>query len=389
MGMKESIEIINKKDCSGCCACLNICPKNIITMEIDSEGFYYPNVDYKKCSKCGLCKKVCPIINKINVKNHPHAFACINKDEDIRMKSSSGGIFTIIAEYVIDNGGVVFGAGFDNDFQVIHSYVEKKEELDKFRGSKYVQSKIGFTYKEAKAFLDQGRQVLFTGTPCQIAGLKSYLQKNYDNLICVDFVCHGVPSPKVWRKYILYRERSAGLSVQKITFRNKDEGWKRFSVSFLFNDNTKYQQTLSNDLYMRAFLKNVSLRPSCYDCKFKTLHRRSDITLADFWGIQNIMRELDDDKGTSLVFINSTKGEFILDYVKQKILYKEVDINQAVAFNPAAIKSVPYNYKRNDFFKYLDQKPFDILVKKYCDEKIYVKLERKIKQYLHQIHNHK
>lgn len=372
------IAINDKKDCMGCHACSTICPKSCISMENDSEGFWYPEVDYDKCIKCRLCIKVCPIINKTTVKNEPSAYACINKDESIRLESSSGGIFTLTAEQVIDNGGVVFGAGFNDNFEVYHSYVETKEDLEKLRGSKYVQSKIGDTYRQVKDFLQQERKVLFSGTPCQIGGLKSYLGQSYENLFCVDIVCHGVPSPDIWRKYISYQESRSGSHTRRIAFRLKDEGWKRYSVSFLFKNNTEYRQTLDKDLYMRAFLKDVCLRPSCYACEFKTLHRQSDITLADFWGIQRMLPDMDDDKGTSLIFVNSANGQSMLEEIKGKVLYKEVDINQAVYYNSAAIKSVEYNINRDSFFEELAQLDFDKLVNKYCNDKMLLRVRRKI-----------
>lgn len=373
------ITINDKKDCMGCHGCSNICPKSCISMESDSEGFWYPVVDYDKCIKCGLCIKVCPIINKTAIENEPIAYACYNKDETIRLRSSSGGIFTLIAEYIIDNGGAVFGAGFDKDFAIVHSYVKTREELEKLRGSKYVQSKIGDTYKRTKKLLDQGRKVLFTGTPCQIGGLKSYLQKDYSNLFCTDIICHGVPSPKVLQKYICYHENQVGSSTRRISFRRKDEGWKRYSVSLSFENNTEYLQTLDNDLFMKAFLSNVCLRPSCYSCNFKTLHRQSDITLADFWGIQNVLPEMDDDKGTSLIFINSVNGQLILEEIKDKISYKEVDINQAVLYNSSAIRSVEHSVNRKNFFKEIDQLSFDQLIKRYCSESLLRRTKRKAK----------
>jgi len=348
-------------------------------MKDDFEGFWYPVVDYNKCINCGLCENVCPVIHKIQENTEPRAYACINKNEIIRLESSSGGIFTLVAEHVIDNKGVVFGASFDKGFTVVHSYVESKEDLEKFRGSKYVQSKIGDAYKQAEQFLRDGRQVLFSGTPCQVAGLKSFLQREYDNLLCIDVVCHGVPSPKVWERYISYHENRAGASVKRIAFRRKDNGWKRYSISLSFNNDTEYIETFDGDLYMRAFLKNVCLRPSCYACNFKTLHRQSDITLADFWGIQNLLPKMDDDKGTSLVFINSVRGESVFKKIKDKILCEEVDINKAVEYNLSAIKSVEKNPKRDKFFKELDQVPFDQLVKKYCSDGILVKVKRNLK----------
>ena len=288
-------------------------------------------------------------------------------------------MFTLIAEQVIENGGVVFGAGFNDDFTLKHSFIEVKEELFKFRGSKYIQSRIGNSYSQVKNFLKLGRRVLFTGTPCQIGGLKSYLGQSYDNLICVDIICHGVPSPKVWKKYVQFREERANSKPKRIAFRQKNEGWKRFSISFLFKNNKEYNETLDKDLYMQAFLKDVCLRPSCYACEFKSLHRQSDITLADFWGIQNILPEMDDDKGTSLVFVNSDKGQLMLDKLIDKIICKEVNINQAVKYNSAAIKSANYNIGREAFFNDINKLSFDVLVNKYCSEKINARIKNKIK----------
>lgn len=372
------LEIKNKKECMGCHACSNICPKSCISMDYDEEGFWYPNVNYNECIRCGKCIKVCPIINKTKVDNNPKAYACINNDESIRLKSSSGGMFSLVAEQVLDCRGVVFGAGFNEEFKVVHSYIDNMKDIEQFRGSKYVQSNIGDTYSQVKNFLKQERNVLFTGTPCQISGLKSYLGKSYDNLFCIDIVCHGVPSPKVWDKYVDFREKEAGSAPQRISFRIKDKGWKRYSVSFLFKNDTEYTKNLQEDLYMKAFLKNVCLRPSCYACEFKSLHRQSDLTLADFWGIQNVLPEMDDDKGTSLLFVNSGRGQEMLEKIKGKITYEEVDINQAVSFNSAAIKSVEYNPKREDFFSKLDYLEFDELVRKYCTDRLSVRVKRKV-----------
>ena len=378
-------EIKDKKDCMGCYACTSICPKNCISMMDDEEGFWYPEVDYNKCIKCNKCINVCPIIHKTKVENEPVAYACINKDDSIRMESSSGGVFTLIGEQVIAEGGIVIGAEFNIDFNVEHNFVEKIEDLDRLRGSKYVQSRIGSTYVQVRDFLKQGKKVLFTGTPCQIGGLKSFLGQPYENLRCVDFVCHGVPSPSIWKKYVDFREKIASSSAQRIAFRRKNEGWKRYSVSFLFKNNTEYREPLNKDLYMKAFLNDVCLRPSCYACEFKTLQRQSDITLADFWGIQNMLPEMDDDKGTSLIFINSETGQALFNEIKDKMIYREVDINQAIIYNPAAIKSANYNSKRESFLKELDLLTFDKLVKKYCTDSIMVRIKRKAKSLVYKV----
>lgn len=377
--------IINKTDCMGCYACYNICPIKCITMEVDREGFWYPKIDRSICVGCGLCDEVCPSLNKKEVNNKPQAYACINKDEKIRSESSSGGMFTIIAEYVFENGGVVFGVGFNDLFEVEHSYVERKEELNKFRGSKYVQSKVGDTYKQAKAFLENKRLVLYSGTPCQISGLHSYLGSYYENLITIDLICHGVPSPSVWSKYVKFREINSKSKVKEISFRKKTFGWKKFSEYFLFENDFVYLESLDKDLYLQSFLKNICLRPSCYYCKFKSLHRESDITLADFWGIEHINPKMDDDKGTSLIFLNSQKGIVLFSKIKKNMKFEKVDIDEAVQYNVAAIKASNNNPKRNLFMNNINSMEFDKLVIKYCTPSLLFRIKNKAKRTVKQI----
>lgn len=379
------IDKVDQSKCPGCHACYISCPNKCISMEQDFEGFLYPKIDIQACSNCNLCERSCPVLLKKQVDNQPVAYAAFNKDETVRLNSSSGGVFTLLAEEVLSQGGIVFGACIDHDFNVVHDYVDKIENISNFRGSKYVQSNIGDTYEKVKEYLKNSKLVLFSGTPCQIGGLKSYLKREYGNLICQDIICHGVPSPKVWRKYIAFREKCAESKTKRIAFRRKDEGWKRYSVSFLFNNGTEYRQTLDKDLYMKAFLQNVCLRRSCYNCSFKTMNRESDITLADFWGIQNILPEMDDDKGTSLIIINSNKGYEIFKEVMNHIVYKQVDIKEAIKYNTAAVKSASQNPNREKFFHALDQYEFDKLVGKYCSDSLLSRSKRKIRRIISKI----
>ncbi len=229
-----------------------------------------------------------------------------------------------------------------------------------------MQSTIGNTYKKAKEFLDSGRAVLFTGTPCQIGGLYSFLSKNYDNLFTQDIICHGVPSPKAWQKYVCFRENRAKASARRISFTDKLLGWKLYSISFFFDNNTEYRQTLSRDLSMIAFLKNANLRLSCHNCSFKNINRQSDITLAGFWGIENVFPDMDDDKGTSLLILNSKKGKEIFSQIQEKIIYKKTDLLEAVEYNPAMIKSVLPHKNREKFLSSIETVDFEKAVKKYC-----------------------
>jgi len=373
------IEIKNKELCTGCYGCMSICPKHCISMESDNEGFWYPVVDKKECIDCGFCENVCPVLHKIELNGIPVAYAAINKNETIRIESSSGGIFTLIAENILDSGGVVFGAAFDDDFNVIHTCVETKENLHNLRGSKYVQSKIGDSYNLAKAYLQEGRKVLFTGTPCQISGLKSLIGYDYDNLFCQDIICHGVPSPIVWEKYVKYQENKNKSKITDISFRNKKMGWKKFSLLLNFKNGTEYSDTINHELYLSAFNNSLFLRPSCYSCSFKTLQRQADITLADFWGISNINKELDDDKGTSLLIIHTEKGKKVLNSIKDKLECSEVNIKDAINNNPAMIKSMIIHKNRKLFFKKLNRSEINALIKKYNKRKLVIRIRNNIK----------
>lgn len=367
------IEIKEKRECCGCNACYNICPKNAIEMKVDEKGFRYPVIDKEKCIQCDLCSKVCPIISKKKIENNPIAYACYCKDEKIRINSSSGGMFTLIASQIINEGGLVYGASFDEKFNIKHIKVDKIEDLQKLRGSKYVQSDIGNTYKEVKKYLDENRKVLFTGTPCQIEGLKCYLQKEYDNLYLQDFICHGVPSPKVWKIYKKYKKNNDKRNPIEIEFRNKDNGWKLFNLKIKYTDKSVYKKNQTKDLYMKTFLQNLSLRDSCYNCRFKKYNRLSDITLADFWGIDNIMPEMNDNKGTSLLIVNSEKGQIIFDKIKKDAKYKETNLKEAIKYNPSMIESVKNNPNREKFFNDLDNTDFEKLAKKYLNKTSLVK----------------
>lgn len=373
------IEIKEKKNCCGCSACYNVCPKSAIIMEYDDYGFEYPHVDKSRCINCKLCEKVCPIINFRSEKNNPMAYACKNKDEEIRKESSSGGIFTLLGEEIIKNGGVVIGASLDENLNLKHTVASKVSELDEIRKSKYLQSKINNTYKIAKEYLENDDYVLFTGTPCQIAGLKSYLKKDYKRLYTQDIICHGVPSKKLFSEYIKENEKSLNEKIKKINFRNKDSGWKNYSVDLKSNNHEIKQKSNKND-YIKLFLMNIALRDSCYDCKFKNYNNLSDITLGDLWGIENLCPELDDNKGTSLVMLNTNKGKELFERIKDMMICKKIDIEDAVKYNHSMKESSMLNPKRDEFFNDLGILKYKKLIKKYIkDESIFKKILHKIK----------
>lgn len=357
--------------CTGCGTCAQICSLHAISMVESSEGFKYPQIDKNKCTDCRLCEKRCPVLHAVTLSdNDIAAYACINTDEHIRNESSSGGIFSLCAEYIINAGGVVFGVRFNESFSVVHGFARTVEELSVFRGSKYIQSEIGNAYTECKAFLDSGIPVLFTGTPCQIGGLKAYLNREYDNLYLMDVICHGVPSPLLWKKYISWRTEQANSPVRRIAFRRKDCGWKRYSVAFSFGNAAEYRATLDKDLYMQLFLRDVCLRESCYSCSFKTEHRCSDLTVADFWGVDTVCPEMFDDKGTSLVLIQSAKGQRLLAAIKSGLRIKEVSMTESIRFNSSYVKSVQRPRLRDTFFQDLEIKPLDFIFKRYGRDSI-------------------
>ena len=350
------IQIQDKKNCCGCSACASICPKQCITMKADSEGFLYPVVNEADCIDCGLCEKVCNVLHSFEERKPQKVYAAINKNEDIRLKSSSGGIFYLLAEKTIAEGGVVFGARFDEQWQVVIDYAETMESVKAFMGSKYLQARMATAYADAKRFLTEGRKVLFSGTPCQIAGLHHFLRKPYDNLLTVDIICHGAPSPKVWSRYLDEVVTAGRKAITDVQFRNKSNGWKAYNLTMEYDKDEQSVSLCSHhqqNQYMRAFLRDMILRPSCYNCQAKSGSSHSDITIADFWGINVEIPEMDDDKGTGLVLVNTDKGQVFLDW--SKITFKETTAEAALCHNPSYYRSVAAHPKRELFFKRLDE----------------------------------
>lgn len=365
------IQILDKQHCCGCAACVQRCPKHCISVQEDAEGFLYPKVDLSRCIDCGLCEKVCPELHAASARKPLATYAGKHKNDEIREGSSSGGVFTALAEKVIEAGGVVFGARFDANWETMHDYTETIAGLSAFRGSKYMQSRIGNSYTLAEQFLKSGRTVLFTGTPCQIAGLKLFLRKDYDQLLTVDVICHGAPSPGVWRQYLqeeIARQRNrknanlpspisgSDVRVVDIAFRNKVPGWKKYSFALTLSATGKNGKDFSfcsripftENLFMQGFLADLYLRPSCYACPAKGGQSNSDLTLGDFWGIQHVMPQLDDDKGISVVLVNTEKGQTLLDQTKINVW--PTDYLQVLPYNPALERSAQKPLKRERFY---------------------------------------
>lgn len=377
------IRIRNKAHCMGCGACANRCPKQCITMTADEEGFWYPQLDEQSCIRCGACVNACPIQVPTDSKSRdPQAFAAISKDDSQRLQSSSGGVFSLLAVYVLEQGGVVFGAAFTEDFKGVHHIaIESQKELWRLRSSKYLQSSIGQTYSRVKEFLRQGRMVLFTGTACQIGGLYSYLGKDHDLLYTQSVICHGVASPLVWKKYADFRENTAGQKLKALSFRIKDPSWKHYSLGMDFENGTQYKVRASEDPYLQCYIKNYTLRPSCFDCRFKSNADPSDLTLGDFWGIQDVLPAMHDDQGTSLVLVRSEKGRQLLNRIEPNLNLLETDYSKAIAGNPAALRSVKKPIKRDKFMADLRKEKVENLLTHYGRETVVSKTMSRLKWY--------
>lgn len=376
------INITNKADCCGCCACVDICNKKAITLETDNEGFWYPKVNIDTCNNCGLCDNVCPIKNvqkDITKNKTPLVFAAYTKDEDIRIDSTSGGIHSTLAEIIYERNGYVSGAIYNKDHTVIHIISSDPNELPQIRSSKYLQSKSQGIYREIKDKLNNNKEVFFCGTPCQVNALYRYLKKDYDKLTTCDFICRGVNSPKVFLSYVKMLEKEYGARAKNFKFKAKKWGWHNFSMQVKFENGKEYCKDRYNDLFFIGYLQSgVFTRPSCYDCKFKGFPQKADITLGDFWGIENLDKTMDQDKGTSLVMINSDKGLELFNSIKDKIVYKEFTFENAKKGNPAIDSSLEHpTINRTDFFNDLNKESFDKVAKKY-----FLKKEDKKPMYL-------
>ena len=304
----------NGKMCTGCGACNNICPVGAISMKPDKYGFLYPEIDNSMCIDCGKCEKTCPKLGYQNTNNeNPSCFA-VMADDETRMNSSSGGVFTVVARWILDHDGVVCGATMGEDYYVKHICIQKHEDLPKLQKSKYVQSDIGYVYREMETYLKKGRYVLFTGCPCQVAAVKKIFKDKYERLFCADILCHGVPSPQMWQDYL--KENFNLQDVEKIEFRNKKNGWRCDQLYVKYVDGSERFIPRPESAFADGFLSNITLRESCAECEFCNVQRTGDISMGDFWGIANYEPSLHSPKGTSGLLINNAKGKALIDAVK-------------------------------------------------------------------------
>jgi len=367
------ISIKDKKECCGCNACFDVCPKDAIHLNTDTEGFWYPKVDKDKCINCGLCEKVCPQLHVEELKHNefeqPVCFAAIHKNIETRFASTTGGLFSALAEQMYEEGGYVGGAIYREDWSVAHFISNNPNDLKRLRQSKYSQSDTRGFYKEVKRLLLTGEKVLVCGSPCQMAALRRFLGKDFPSLIIVDYICKSITSPMFYQKYLDFWERKAGSKLISFKFKDKELGWRNLVKRFDFkNGKTMYSRAQDNDLYSTAYHGHIVSRPSCYDCKFKGFPRMADITIADFWGCEkkNEYRELDDNAGTSAVIVNNSRGLDFFKKIEKHIRCVPADINDMIPGNPALLHSEKYpTANRTEFFRELNEKSIEEAVEKH------------------------
>lgn len=365
---------LKKEDCCGCTACYSICPVNAINMLADDEGFFYPEIDTKKCIGCKKCINVCAFKatkkdKQIPDTEFPKIFAFKHNNYYVRTHSQSGGAFTAFSDEIIKNGGAVYGCVMTDNHMAIHKKAETFEERDEMRGSKYIQSDMGEIFSNVKHDLSLGKQVMFTGTPCQIDALKLFLKTDYDNLLCIDIVCHGVPSPLIWTSYLswLEKEYNAKSIPIKSKFRNKDFGWDSHIETLKLKKENGKETEINSEIFKELFYKEYILRPSCYQCPYTSLHRPGNITIADFWMINNILPGINDNKGLSMVLVNDEKGETLFNTCKKEFFFQEVKLGGNLQRPLREPAKKPNN--RKEFWTDWNQKGFSYIVEKYVTNK--------------------
>ena len=361
------IIVEDKTKCTGCSACYAVCPKHCIAMRADEEGYLYPSVDLNSCINCGACDKVCPVRKPLVVNEKPTlAFAAQNKDEVIRRQSASGGAFSAFAEVVLKKHGVVFGGCFDKNFNVNHDYVKSINDLEKLRCSKYVQSNMGDAFIKVKKLLEEGILVLFSGTPCQIYGLKSYLKHDYKNLITIDLVCRGTPSPGLWKKYLQWISNKEKSKITFISFRDKHYGYAGSTMAVGFDNGKIDYDSRDVQFFKYTFFQDLNNRPSCYKCHFKTIKRDADITLYDCWHVDKFDKNMDDDLGTTMVLIHTEKGSNLFNEIKTLVRYCKADVKKAIDLDGIMAVQCPIpNPRRTQFFRDINSLEYEDLINRY------------------------
>lgn len=375
--MANNISIVTKDACCGCTACIGSCTFSAITMKPDHEGFLYPQVNDSLCTDCGACLKVCK--TEVFYTAPQKVFVCLSKDDELRARSSSGGVFSALAEMVLDRGGYVAGVGYNKSFdEAVHKIISDQSELDDLRRSKFIQSTKYDVFRQIKVLLKENKEVLFVGTPCEVGGLRQFLRKNYDNLLTCDLICGCTSSPKVYKLYIDFLKDKYQANVTGVNFKDKRNGWRGKGIAVTFDTGEEYYNSILDDNYTVSFHSRFNIRPSCFSCKYRNLQRTSDITLGDFWAIEKYNDVYDDNKGTSFIMTNTVKGELYVQKMQNMVADQiAIDIenyssnyNWCMHKNPGA----PDGNARMAFYDDLDRMPFDELAEKHLAK---IKEERK------------
>lgn len=368
--------VIEKNQCCGCTACMNTCPVNAITMKKDEEGFFYPVIDDNICIKCGQCKKACSFHENntyVEYDTYQRAYAVKHKNSEARASSRSGGMFVALSDYILSKNGLVYGVGYQDNWMVVHRRVNNSIDRDLLKGSKYVQSNLGNSFRQIKADLENGNYVLFSGTPCQVAGLNSYISDDLkEKLYTCDIVCHGVPSPLIWSEYIGHIERKYKSDIIAVDFRDKEYGWHSHYQTFRLAD-MNIGKVIENQ-FTDLFYQHIIFRPSCEKCYFANLKRVSDLTLGDFWGIEKSKKYFDDNKGVSLVLINTDKGKEIFDKINQEIDYESSEIKDCI--QPNLLHPSKPAFNRSSFWSSYKKRGFDRTLERFTNKRYH--LYRKI-----------
>lgn len=390
--MRNNISVVNKEKCYGCYACYNKCSQNAIDMVEDTEGFVYPEVNEKRCVDCQICLKVCPSIRIPGVNTKKETYACYAKNEEEHKSSSSGGFFAVLAEAILEEKGNVFGAVFNEKIEVEHVKIQDIKDMYKVKGTKYVQSYIGKTYIEVKRALEKGEEVLFSGTPCQVAGLKNFLDKKYDNLVCLDLICHGVPSPGVWRRYL--EEKFGKDNVKTMQFRNKEKGISDVTLEYRLKNDTIIFESYLESPYIKGFINNYYTRQSCFNCGFKGFDRCSDITIGDFWSVREFYPQMENKYGVSAIIVHSEKGSIWLEKIRNRLIICKAKPEELAVWNDSLLKSAKRTPARLEFYQKWENDDIEKLVlelsedescrrnRQFIKQKIVTKIFEKIKRWL-------
>lgn len=368
--------INNDINCTGCRTCENICPENCISLIENNEGFLYPYINSKKCIKCNKCSKYCPIDHEFKFKDEVKQkyYLAYNKNDNELLNSSSGGVFYVIAKNIIKNNGVVFGATIDNKMQVFHCDIQNYDDLRKLSGSKYVQSNVNNTYKKVQEYLLTGKYVLYTGTPCQIAGLKMYLNKDYSNLYTIDILCHGAPSQKMFTSHIKWLEGRYNKKIEYYQFRNKNiSKWGDYHYCYKFTDSNKiYSDFALFDIFFKSFIKGQIFRDSCYSCKYASLRREGDFTIGDFWGVEEYYTDIDTNNGISILMINTNKASNLFEDISDDLIYRKTKIEWVMKNNHSLSHPVSKPMERKKIFNYISANGYEKWASNYYHSKEYI-----------------